>query len=139
MRADSRLTGFSQKTALPALTARSMRSAWVSVGVQMATASIALSSMIASIVATLAPVAAASDCGGLGIGIGDHGQLRARVVGNVAAVDLADPPGPEKRHRQHVENSLERATVHAVGFSIHSWAGSLWKRQMRRGPAMTLR
>ena len=60
MRADSRLTGFSQKTALPAFTARSMRSAWVSVGVQMATAAIALSSMIASIVATLAPVAAAS-------------------------------------------------------------------------------
>jgi hypothetical protein len=22
---------------------------------------------------------------------------------------------------------------------IHLWAGSLWKRQMRRGPAMTLR
>ncbi len=24
-------------------------------------------------------------------------------------------------------------------FISHSWSGSLWKRQLRRGPAMTLR
>ena len=38
----------------------------------------------------------------LGIGIGDCGERCTRVVGNVSPVDLADPPGPEKRHRQHV-------------------------------------
>lgn len=61
-RARSRLrsTGFSQNTALPCRTARSIRSAWVSVLVQISTASMAGSARMASICATRAPVLAAS-------------------------------------------------------------------------------
>ena len=49
-RASDRSIGFSQKIALPARAKRSIRSAWVSVGVQITTASISLSASIASIV-----------------------------------------------------------------------------------------
>src|SRR6516225_11910937 len=48
-RSMSRSIGFSQKTALPAREKRSMRSAWVSVGVQMITALISVADSIASI------------------------------------------------------------------------------------------
>ena len=48
MRAALRSTGFSQNTALPARAARSIRSAWVSVGVQITTASMSGAATIAS-------------------------------------------------------------------------------------------
>ena len=67
----------------------------MSVGVQIITAPIAGSARIASMVATFAPVAAASAFAAAGVGVGDRGELRARVRGDVAAVDAADPPGPE--------------------------------------------
>ena len=54
-RAASRSIGFSQKIALPALAKRSIRSAWVSVGVQITTASISSASSIASMLRTSAP------------------------------------------------------------------------------------
>jgi hypothetical protein len=55
-----RSTGFSQNTALPARAPRSMRSAWVVVGVQIRIASTSARSTTSSIGATLAPVACAS-------------------------------------------------------------------------------
>ena len=67
MRAASRSTGFSQNTALPAETACSIRSAWVSVGVQISTASMAASARIASALVALAPEAAASEVAASGI------------------------------------------------------------------------
>jgi hypothetical protein len=60
VRCESRLTGFSQKIALPPRAARSMRSAWVSVGVQMTTTSMSAAEMISSTLATSAPVASAT-------------------------------------------------------------------------------
>ena len=62
MRAALRSTGFSQNTALPARTARSIRSAWVSVGVQITTASMSFASMIESTVPIAALLAIASRC-----------------------------------------------------------------------------
>jgi hypothetical protein len=64
-RSAERSTGFSQKIALPACAERSMRSACVSVGEQIATASMSFAARISSTVPTLAPVAAASACAAL--------------------------------------------------------------------------
>ena len=52
--------GFSHRIFLPALAAASIRSAWVSVGVQMRIASTSLALMMSSTVPTLAPTSAAS-------------------------------------------------------------------------------
>ena len=60
MRLTSRSIGFSQNIAFFARAARSMRSAWVSVGEQMATASTWFEPRISSTDAVFAPVAAAS-------------------------------------------------------------------------------
>ena len=51
----SRSIGFSQKIALPARAKRSIRSAWVSVGVQITTASMSDAFSISSIERTSAP------------------------------------------------------------------------------------
>src|SRR5690606_32244841 len=56
----SRSIGFSQKIALPARAKRSIRSAWVSVGVQMTTASISPAASISARLRTSAPCSAAS-------------------------------------------------------------------------------
>jgi hypothetical protein len=61
IRSESRSTGFSQNTALPAVTAASIRSACVSVGVQIRMASMPASPMIACASATFAPAACASE------------------------------------------------------------------------------
>jgi hypothetical protein len=60
IRSTSSAIGFSQKIALPARAACSIRSACMSVGAQIATASTAFELMIASIALTVAPVDFAS-------------------------------------------------------------------------------
>ena len=84
--------GFSQKIALPARAERSMRSAWVSVGEQMATASTAFAPRISSTAATFAPVAPARAFGCGRVRVGDKKNLAVAAGDDVAAMDLADPP-----------------------------------------------
>ena len=69
-----------------------MRSAWVSVGEQMATASTSLAARIASTSATLRARGLRPGCGGGRVGVGDERNLAVGARGDVAAVDLADPP-----------------------------------------------
>ena len=60
MRSTDSDTGFSQRIGFPACAAASMRSAWVSIGVQMRMASTSLAPITASTAATLAPTLEAS-------------------------------------------------------------------------------
>ena len=91
MRAALRSTGFSQNTALPARTAFSIKSACVSVGVQITTASMSASAMIASTVADLGAMLFGEALRGRRVGIGDRGEARARVRRDIAAMNAADP------------------------------------------------
>ena len=88
----SRAIGFSQKIAFPARAERSIRSAWVSVGEQMATASTSFEPRISSTDAGFAPVSASERRGGAGIGVGDVDRLAVASRGDVAAMDLSDAP-----------------------------------------------
>ena len=101
MRSTGRSTGFSQKIALPAAAACSMRSAWVSVGVPISTASIVLSAMISSSRRTGAPVSADSALAPSGIASAIGASLGAARSRDGPAVDLADTAGPEERDRNH--------------------------------------
>ena len=97
MRSELRSTGFSQNTALPAAAARSMRSAWVSVGVPISTASMSWSAMISSIDAHRRAGRCRKRVGAIRHGIGDGGEPARRRRGDVAAVDLADAPRAQER------------------------------------------
>ena len=66
MRATERLTGFSHSTALPALDAASICSAWNGVGVAISTASTSFALMISSTEATFAPTSEARSAAALG-------------------------------------------------------------------------
>ena len=92
MRAALRSTGFSQNTALPARTAHSIRSAWVSVGVQMTIASMSGAAMMASTELMVAPCAAGEPLRRRGVGVRDRREGRARVPRDIAAMNAADPP-----------------------------------------------
>jgi hypothetical protein len=95
-RSTSRSIGFSQKIALPAREKRSIRSAWVSVGVQITTASMSLAVSIASMVAHVAAVLFGDRVGGGGEGIGDGDEHGVRVAGHGLGMHLADAAGTEK-------------------------------------------
>ena len=84
VRATDRSTGFSQKTALPARTKRSIRSAWVSVGVQMIAASMSSEPSISSSVRISQRWACAT-------------FLAAPATGSTTAISSA--PGAEDRAR----------------------------------------
>ena len=105
-----RSTGFSQKMALPARAKRSIRSAWVSVGVQMTTASMSPDAARSSILRTSPPSMSGVRVGRFGaLGHGDERGLG--LAGNGARMGLADAAGTENgeayRHR-----SLSSATAH---------------------------
>ena len=102
VRSASRLTGFSQKIALPARAPRSTRSACVSVGVQMTSASISAASMTASTSATSAPVASARLRAASRLASATAASRARGCSGDVAAVDAPDPAGPEDADAQLV-------------------------------------
>ncbi len=64
----------------------------MSVGEQIATASTSLAASISSTVPTLAPVAAASAFAAVGVRVGDERHRTIAAPGDIAAVNLADPP-----------------------------------------------
>ena len=124
----TRSTGFSQKIALPAAAARRIRSACVSVDEPITTAPTALSANAASAVATCAPCCAASACAARGVDVDHVPQLHARLAGDVAGVDLADPAGAEQCNFNHrrlrwFASQLSVTRCVAQRFSIHSCAG----------------
>ena len=83
---------------------RSIRSAWVSVGVQISTASIAASARMASVVGDLRAGRGRQRGGGLRRGVGHGDQRRIGARRDVEAVDPADASGPQqsKPHRSSV-------------------------------------
>ncbi len=99
-----RSTGFSHRTAFPALVAASIRSEWVLVEVAMRTASIEASAMIASLLRVSAPYSAASFAAA-SLDIGNSDQLAARIGRDSLGVDMADAAGAEKTNFEHASSS----------------------------------
>ncbi len=95
-RSTSRSIGFSQKIALPARAKRSIRSAWVSVGVQMTTASISLDVSICFDGADVAAIVLGNGVGSLREGIGDGDKHGIRIAADGLGMNLADTSGAEK-------------------------------------------
>ena len=91
MRAALRSTGFSQNTALPARAARSIRSAWVSVGVQITTASMSFAVDDRIDRADRGIARHRQALRRRRIRVGHRREGRARVRRDVAAMNPADP------------------------------------------------
>jgi hypothetical protein len=125
MRSLERSTGFSQNTALPARAPRSIRSAWVVVGVQIRMASTSPASTISSIGATRAPVAPASASAEGPCGVRDRDQCGARMGGGVAAVDHPDAACAQHGNPDHARlpdrfSALMPRTVLLVGWAFQN-------------------
>ena len=101
MRAELEVDRLLAEHALPAAAAWSMRSAWVSVGVPISTASIALSARISSSVRTGAPVAADSALAPSGNGSAIAASLARVDARDGPAVDLADAARAEQPDGNH--------------------------------------
>ena len=98
-RATSRSIGFSQKIALPARAKRSIRSAWVSVGVQITTASTSPAASIASIDRTSAPYrpAIASAAGATASATATRRAPAVPVIARACTFPMRPAPSKPKR------------------------------------------
>ena len=95
-RSSDRSIGFSQKIALPARAKRSIRSAWVSVGVQITTASMSAAASIASMLRIVAAVLAGDGLRRVGEGVGDGDEPGIGIAGDGLGVHLADAACAQK-------------------------------------------
>ena len=90
---------------------RSIRSAWVSVGVQITTASTSPAASIASIARTSAPYCRGQRLRRRRHRVGDRDEPRVRIAGDGAGVHLADAPGAEQAEtNSHSSLALRRGS-----------------------------
>ena len=97
----SRSTGFSQKTAFLVAAHFSMRSACVSVGVPISTASMSFAGDDLGDGAHRRAGLLGERLGRGRVGVGERDQLRIRRLRDVAAVNLADAPRAEQAKADH--------------------------------------
>ena len=138
-RADDRSTGFSQNTALPALANCSIRSAWVSVGVQITTAS--MSAAAAIVVDACGSRSRKVACTAFAarldrVGDGDEAGAGDRADG--AGVDLADAAGAEDGEVQgHVRITFRSVAAARCG-PVGLWCNCAGPGTSPRGPVAAM-
>ena len=123
-RSASRSIGFSQKIAFLARAARSMRSACMSVGAQIATASTSLRGEDLVDRRLCRPSPWPGGAAAARVGVGDESHLTVVARRDIAAVDLADPPRadnaefhaflPLERRRSAPRRGLQKKNIHSI-------------------------
>ena len=152
-----RSIGFSQKIALPALLNFSIRSAWVSVGVQITTASmsarlkdlrrcvrtsqpywLAISSAAFGIASATATSLASGIGGhGLGVNLADTSRAEQGEADGHDAVSLADPDRPRRpAWQEHRVRFFVNRNARSRGIS-RSFSASCGRRRARAGRSQT--